>query len=176
MDCYHKVVIFMPVDQPFFQIQGIKNSGVRIIPALQAKKLLNKGCMGYLASLIGDEQEKPKLEDIPIVREYPNAFLDELSSQPLAKEVEFSIDLVSGMAPITKAHYFKKLKEQLEELLEKGFIRPSVSPRGAPILFVKKKDNSLILCIDYWQLNKVTVNNKYPLSRIDDLFNQLEGA
>ena len=76
------------------------------------------------------------------------------------------------MAPLE----LKELKLQLQELLEKGFIRPSVSPRGAPVFFVKKKDDTLRLCIDYRQLNKLTVKNKYPLPRIDDLFDQLKGA
>ena len=70
----------------------------------------------------------------------------------------------------------KELKLQLQELLEKRFIRPSVSPWGAPVLFVKKKDDTLRLCIDYRQLNKLTIKNKYPLPRIDDLFDQLKGA
>ena len=70
----------------------------------------------------------------------------------------------------------KELKEQLKDLLDKGFIRPSVSPWGAPVLFVRKKDGSLRMCIDYRQLNKVTIKNKYPLPRIDDLFDQLQGA
>ena len=70
----------------------------------------------------------------------------------------------------------KELKVQLQELLDKGFIRPSVSPWGAPVLFVKKKDGLIRLCIDYKELNKVTMRNKYPLPRIDDLFNQLQGA
>jgi hypothetical protein len=69
-----------------------------------------------------------------------------------------------------------ELKMQLKEMMDKGYIRPNVSPWGAPVLFVKKKDSTLRLCIDYRQLNKVTINNKYPLPRIDDLFNQLGGA
>ena len=76
------------------------------------------------------------------------------------------------MAPVE----LKELKLQLQELLEKWFIRPSVSPCGAPVLFVKKKDGTLRLCIDYRQLNKLTIKNKYPLSKIDDLFDQLKGA
>ena len=96
--------------------------------------------------------------------------------------MEFTIDLALGIAPISKAPYrmapleLKELKIQLQELLDKGFIRPSVSPWGAPILFVKKNDGSMRLCIDYKELNKVTVRNKYPLPRIDDLFDQLQGA
>ncbi|RVW14025.1 Transposon Ty3-I Gag-Pol polyprotein [Vitis vinifera] len=122
------------------------------------------------------------LEDIPIVREYPDVFLEDLSGLPPEREVEFTIDLVPGTSPMSKAPYrmapveLKELKVQLQELLDKGFIRPSVSAWGTPVLFVKKKDGSMRLCIDYRELNKVTVRNKYPLPRIDDLFDQLQGA
>ena len=95
--------------------------------------------------------------------------------------MEFRIDLVPGAAPIAKAPYrltppeMQELSSQLQELLGKGFIRPSNSPWGAPILFVKKKDGSHRMCIDYRELNKLTVKNRYPLPRIDDLFDQLQG-
>ena len=95
---------------------------------------------------------------------------------PPDREIEFCIDVVPGTDPISMPPYrmvpveLKELNEQLKELLDKGFIRPSTSPWGAPVLFVKKKDGSLRLCIDYRQLNKVTTKNKYPLPRIDDLF------
>ncbi|GKF34604.1 putative reverse transcriptase domain-containing protein [Tanacetum coccineum] len=101
---------------------------------------------------------------------------------PLAQPVEFPIDLITGAAPIARALYrlapyeMKELSEQLQELSDKGFIRPSSSPWGAPILFVKKKDGSFRMCIDYRELNKLTVKNRYPLSRIDDLFDQLQGS
>nr|GFB70543.1 retrotransposon protein, putative, Ty3-gypsy subclass [Tanacetum cinerariifolium] len=101
---------------------------------------------------------------------------------PPVREVEFNIELIPGSKPISKASYrmapieLKELKEQLQELLERGFIRPSVSPWGAPVLFVKKKDGSMRLCIDYRELNKITIRNRYPLPRIDDLFDQLQGA
>ncbi|RVW63783.1 Transposon Ty3-G Gag-Pol polyprotein [Vitis vinifera] len=119
---------------------------------------------------------------IPIVREYPDIFPEDLPGLPPEREVEFTIDLVPRTGPMSKALYrmapveLKELKVQLQELLDKGFIRPSVSPWGAPVLFVKKKDGSMRLCIDYRELNKVTVRNKYPLPRIDDLFDQLQGA
>jgi hypothetical protein len=105
-----------------------------------------------------------------------------LPGLPPDREIEFSIDLLLGSSLISKALYrmapveLKELKEQLQELLDKGFIRPSVSPWGAPVLFVKKKDGSMRLCIDYREINRVTVWNKYPLPRIDDLFDQLQGA
>ncbi|KAL9252431.1 Transposon Ty3-G Gag-Pol polyprotein-like protein, partial [Drosera capensis] len=106
----------------------------------------------------------------------------ELPGLPPTRELDFSIELVPGAAPISKASYrmapaeLKELKTQLEELLEKGYIRPSVSPWGAPVLFVKKKDGSMRLCIDYRELKKITIKNRYPLPRIDDLFDQLQGA
>nr|GFB85535.1 putative reverse transcriptase domain-containing protein [Tanacetum cinerariifolium] len=101
---------------------------------------------------------------------------------PPEREVEFTIELIPGAQPISKAPYkmapveLKELKDQLQELLECDFIRPSVSLWGAPVLFVKKKDGSMRLCIDYRGLNRITVRNRYPLSRIDDLFDQLEGV
>ena len=100
----------------------------------------------------------------------------------LHREIEFAIDVVQGATPTSVTPYqmasveLKELKLQLQELLEKGFIRPSVSPWGAPMLFVKKKYRTLRLCVDYRKLNKMTVKNKYPLPRIDDLFDQLKGA
>nr|GFB44784.1 putative reverse transcriptase domain-containing protein [Tanacetum cinerariifolium] len=100
----------------------------------------------------------------------------------LTRQVEFQIDWVPGAAPVARAPYrlapseMKELAEQLKELSDKGFIRPSSSPWGAPVLFVKKKDGSFWMCIDYQELNKLTVKNRYPLPRIDDLFNQLQGS
>ncbi|KAL4010684.1 hypothetical protein IC575_027695 [Cucumis melo] len=122
------------------------------------------------------------LSSEPGVREYPDVFPDELPGLPPPREVDFAIELEPGTAPISRAPYrmapaeLKELKVQLQELLDKGFIRPSVSPWGAPVLFVKKKDGSMRLCIDYRELNKVTVKNRYPLPRIEDLFDQLQGA
>uniref|UniRef100_A0A2C9W6D4 RNA-directed DNA polymerase n=1 Tax=Manihot esculenta TaxID=3983 RepID=A0A2C9W6D4_MANES len=119
---------------------------------------------------------------IPVVREFPDVFPDELPGLPPGRELEFEIELLPGTRPISIPPYrmapaeLKDLKEQLQELVDKGFIRPNTSPWGAPVLFVRKKDSSLRLCIDYRQLNKVTTKNKYPLPRIDDLFDQLAGA
>jgi hypothetical protein len=117
---------------------------------------------------------KLKLENIPVVCDYPDVFIEVYLGLPPNREIEFSIDLVPSTKPIQKAPYrmapteLKKLKEQLRELIDKGFIRPSVSPWGAPVLFVKKKDGSMRLCIDYQELNRVTIRNKYPLPRIND--------
>ncbi|GJR97309.1 putative reverse transcriptase domain-containing protein [Tanacetum coccineum] len=118
----------------------------------------------------------------PIVSEFQDVFPEELPGIPPIRDVEFNIELIPGAEPILKAPYrmapieLKELKDQLQELLERGFIRPSVSPWGAPVLFVKKKDGSMRLCIDYRELNKITIRNRYPLPRIDDLFDQLQGA
>ncbi|GKA57038.1 putative reverse transcriptase domain-containing protein [Tanacetum coccineum] len=101
---------------------------------------------------------------------------------PLTRQVEFQIDLIPGAAPVARAPYrlapskMKELSEQLKELSDKGFIRPNFSPWGAPVLFIKKKDGSFRMCIDYRELNKLTVKNHDPLPRIDDLFDQLQGS
>ena len=101
---------------------------------------------------------------------------------PPYRDVEYTIDLLPGTDPISLTPYrmapaeLRKLKTQLKELVDKGFIQPSISPWGAPMLFVRKKDRTLRLCIDYRQLNRVTIKNRYPLPRIDDLFDQLRGA
>jgi hypothetical protein len=126
-------------------------------------------------------RESP-IERIPVVCEYPDVFPDELPRMPPDRDIEFAIELQPGTAPISKRPYrmppaeLAELKTQLQELLDKGFIRPSTSPWGCPALFVKKKDESLRLCVDYRPLNVVTIKNKYLLPRIDVLFDQLVGA
>ncbi|GJZ47140.1 hypothetical protein Tco_0600972 [Tanacetum coccineum] len=121
-------------------------------------------------------------EDVPIVRDFPKVFSKDLSGLSPTREVEFQIDLMFDAAPVARVRYrlapseMKELSEKLQELSDKGFIRPSSSPWGAPVLFVKKKDGSFRMCIDYQELNKLTVKNRYPLPRIDDLFDQLQGS
>ena len=120
--------------------------------------------------------EAKSLEEDPVVNEYPDVFPEKLPGMPPDRDVEFVIDLVPGTAPIAKRPYrmaaseLAELKKQLEELQRIGFIRPSSSPWGAPVPFVKKKDGSMWLCVDYRALNEVTIKNKYLLPRIDDLF------
>jgi hypothetical protein len=122
------------------------------------------------------------LDEIPVVCEYLDVFLDELPGMPPDRDVEFVIELQPGTAPISKRPYrmppkeLTELKTQLQELLDKGYIRSSSSPWGCPALFVKKKDGSLRMCVDYQPLIAVTIKNKYPLPRIDVLFDQLAGA
>jgi hypothetical protein len=120
--------------------------------------------------------------DIRTVSEFPNVFPEELPGMPLDREIEFVIELVPGTAPIFKRPYrmatnqLPELKEQLQELLDKGYIRPSASPWGAPVIFVPKKDGTQRMCMDYRSLNEVTIKNMYPLPRIEGLFDQLKGA
>jgi hypothetical protein len=122
------------------------------------------------------------LEDIPVAYEFPDVFPEDLSGMPPDRDVEFIIELQPGMAPISRRSYkmtpkqLAELKVQLNELLDIGYICPSSSPWGCPALFVKKKDQSLRLCVDYRPLNAVTVKNKYPLPHINILFDQLAGA
>ncbi|GJR32169.1 putative reverse transcriptase domain-containing protein [Tanacetum coccineum] len=159
---------------------------LNIISCTKVQKYLLKGSHVFLAHVttkeIEDKSEKKRLEDVPIVKDFPDVFPEDLPGLPPTRQVEFQIDLVPGAAPVARAPYrlapseMKELADQLQELSDKGFIRPSSSPWGAPVLFVKKKDGSLRMCIDYRELNKLTVKNRYPLPRIDDLFDQLQGS
>jgi hypothetical protein len=121
-------------------------------------------------------------ERVSVVEEFMDVFPEELPGMPPEREVEFYIDLLPGTTPIAKKSYhmaptkLAELKTQIAELQQKGFIRPSSSPWGAPVLFVTKKDGSMRMCIDYQSLNEVTIKNKYSLPRIDDPFDQLQGA
>ena len=183
VNCFTKEVVFELGDQQKIVFYGER----KIIPtclisAVHASRLIRSGCQAYLAHVIDTSISEVKLPNVPIVREFPDVFPTDLPGLPPERDTEFNIELLPGTAPISISPYrmapleLKELKTQLQELLDKGFIRPSVSPWGAPVLFVKKKDGTLRLCIDYRQLNKVTVKNKYPLPRVDDLFDQLQGA
>jgi hypothetical protein len=140
--------------------------------------LLDQGCTRSCAFTM---IESP-VERISVVCDYLDVFLDKLPGMPPDRDIEFAIELQPRTAPISKRPYrmppaeLAELKKQLQELLDKGFIRPSTSPWGCPALFMKKKDESLRLCVDYRPLNAVTIKNKYPLPRIDVLFDQLVGA
>ncbi|KAK8628792.1 hypothetical protein V6N13_009375 [Hibiscus sabdariffa] len=135
----------------------------------------------FVAMALQDEYDFG-LPSMPVVSEFIDVFPEEIPGLPPTREVEFGIDIQLGTNPVSITPYrmapieLKELKKQLEKLQSKGFIRPSTSPWGAPVLFVKKKDGSMRLCIDYRQLNRVTIKNKYPLPRIEDLFDQLKDA
>ncbi|XP_010692877.2 uncharacterized protein LOC104905919 [Beta vulgaris subsp. vulgaris] len=136
----------------------------------------------YVNQMEGGKKEESIIEEISVVREFLDVFPGDLPGLPSHRVVDFHIDLVSGATPISRASYrmapaeMAELKKQLEELLKKDYIRPSVSPWGAPVLFVKKKDGTKRLYIDYQGINKITIRNRYPLPRIDELFDQLKGA
>ena len=156
LDCYKKEVRLVQLEEPGVIFRGIRReSAPSLINAMTASKMLRKGCQGYLEFMVDRRQEGTWLEDIPIVREFLDVFPDDISGLPPDREIEFVIELIPGTEPISIPPYrmkpaeLKELKAQMEELLSKGFIRPSTSSWGAPVLFVKKKDGSLLLCIDY---------------------------
>ncbi|GJR01469.1 putative reverse transcriptase domain-containing protein [Tanacetum coccineum] len=186
--CDEKVVR-IPYGDEVLIIRGDNCDGgskLNIISCTRTQKYIQKGCQVYLAQItskkVEDKSEEKRLEDVPILREFLKVFLEDLPGLPPARQVEFQIDLVPGAAPVARAPYrlalaeMQELSTQLQELSDRGFIKPSSSPWGAPVLFVKKKDGSFRMCIDYRELNKLTVKNRYPLPRIDDLFDQLQGS
>jgi hypothetical protein len=156
----------------------VSPSGKEVVTKLYLPELEEGACH----HLSVDDKESNPIEAIRIVLEFPDVFPKELPSMPLERKVEFAIELIQGTAPISKRAYrvsgpeLVELKKQIDELLEKGYIRPSTSPWAAPVLFAEKKDGTKRMCIDYRALNEVTVKNKYPLPRIEDLFDQLRGA
>ncbi|GJZ22189.1 putative reverse transcriptase domain-containing protein [Tanacetum coccineum] len=155
-------------------------SRLKIISCIKAHKYVERGCYLFLAHVTENKSKEKQLEDVPAIHDFPKVFPKELPGLPPSRQVEFQIDLVPGAAPVAHAPYrlapseMRELSVQLQELLEKGFIRLSSSFWGAPVLFVKKKDGSFRICIDYHELNKLIVKNRYPLPRIDDLFDQLQ--
>ncbi|GJS18843.1 reverse transcriptase domain-containing protein [Tanacetum coccineum] len=178
-----KKKVRIPLEGKTLIIEGNKdNSRLKIISCIKTQKYIEKGCELFLAQVTKQESKEKRLEDVHIIRDFPEVFPEDLPGLPPPRQVEFRIDLIPGAAPVARAPYrlapseMKELSKQLQELLEKGFIRPSSSPWGAPILFVKKKDGSFRMCIDYRELNKLTIKNRYPLPRIDDLFDQLQGS
>ncbi|KAI3754801.1 hypothetical protein L1987_54592 [Smallanthus sonchifolius] len=156
--------------------------GLQIMSCTLAQKYLRKKYVAFLAHIVDTKDKGNKLQDIPIIRDFPEVFPKDLPGLPPPRQVEFRIDLVPGTTPVAKAPYrlapseMQELASQLQELSFKGFIRPSHSPWGAPVLFVKKKDGPFRMSIDYRELNKLTIKNRYPLPRIDDLFDQLQGS
>ena len=183
IDCGQKTLVLRCSDQIEVIVQGIGSSAMsNVISAMQARRFMRKGCETFLAMILDSKRVQVDVEKIPVVREFPDVFPEELPGIPLEREVDLSIEIMKATVPMSRELYkmalteMKELKSQLQELLDKGFIRPSVSPWGAPVLFVKKKDDTLRMCIDYRQINKVIVKNKYPLPRIGDLFYKLKGA
>ena len=177
------------------------NIGTMEITGTQAKRCIRKGCVAFLG-LVRFNSEQDRLEDLQgielctikeepkeepevekILQEFKDVFPEELPMQlPPKRNIEHRIEVIPGNDPPHRAPYrlsqdeLEELRTQLEGYLAKGFIRPSVSPYGAPVLFVRKKNGTLRLCVDYRALNKITIKNRYPLPRIDDLFDRLRGA
>ena len=181
VDCHAKTVK-LGTGVGISTLTASKNSGIPIVSAIKARRIIRKGGQGFLAYLINKPQDKTELKDVKVVNNFPEVFPEELNSLPPNREIEFVIETIPGVAPFSKTTYrmapaeLKELKDQLQELLEKNFIKPSSLPWRAPVLFVKKKDGSLRMCIDYRELNKVTIKNKYPLPHIDELFDHLQGS
>ena len=183
VDCDKKIVLLKCLDLSEVTIQGIRAESIpKVISAMKARRFLRKGCEAFFSLILDSKREEVNLENIHVIREFPDVFPKELPGIPPEREVDLSIEVVQGTTPISRTPYcmapteLKESKTQLQEILDKGFIQPSVSPWGAPVLFVKKKDDTLWMCIDYRQINKVIVKNKNPLPRIEDLFDQLKGA
>ncbi|GJV45566.1 putative reverse transcriptase domain-containing protein [Tanacetum coccineum] len=163
IDCYEKIIRIPLPNGEILEVQGER-------PEKDP---------GSLVCIKADEK---KLDDIRVVQDFHEVFPYDLLGLPPVREIEFRIDLIPGASLIIRSPYrlapleMLELSNQLKELQEKGFIRPSHSPWGALVLFVKKKDDAMRMCIDYRELNKFTIKNRYPLPRIDDLFDQLQGA
>ncbi|WMV32390.1 hypothetical protein MTR67_025775 [Solanum verrucosum] len=159
-----------------------KPKPTKIISSIRARKLVGQGCLDYLAHIRDVEVESPSIESIPVVSEFREMFPTDFPGKPLNRDTNFYIDLEPSTRPISIPPYrmapteLRELKAQIQELLDKRFICPSASPWGALVLFIKKKNGSMRICIDYYQLNRVIIRNKYPLPWIDDLFDQLQGA
>ncbi|GJZ59750.1 putative reverse transcriptase domain-containing protein [Tanacetum coccineum] len=179
--CDEKVV-HIPIDGETLIIQGDQiKTRLNLISSIKTERYISRGCQVFVAQIMEKKSDEKRLEDIPVVREFPEVFPEDQPGLPPIHQVEFQIDLIPRATPVARAPYrlapfeMQELSNQLQELADRGFIRPSTSPWGAPVLFVKNKYGSFRMCIDYWELNKLTVKNRYPLPRIDDLFDQLQG-
>ncbi|GKB39424.1 putative reverse transcriptase domain-containing protein [Tanacetum coccineum] len=194
---YHGVIICdekivrVPFGREMLNLHGNGNkqreeSLLNIISCTKAQEYLSKRCDVFLAHITTkedkDKSEGKRLKDVPIVKDFPEVFPEDLPCIPPTRQVEFQIDLIPGAGPVAPVPYrlapseMKELAEQLQEISDNGFIRPISSPCRASVLFVKKKDVSFLMCIDYRELNKLTVKNRYLIPRIDDLFDQLQGS
>jgi hypothetical protein len=160
------------------------NQGVslRFISSLHLRKNMHKGCKLYAIPALREKGVAEGLEHLLVVREFTDVFPEELPRMPSEMELDFTIDLKPRNEPIARTPYrmstseLQELRMQLKEFLDLGLIHPSVSLWGVPVIFIRKKDGSRRLCIDYHQLNKETIKNQYLLPRIDDLFDQMKGA
>ena len=179
IDCDRRRVTTYTQDSIRITFQGDKHDA---LPRAVYDSRWHGQLIGWLVSLTLEDETEQGLSLPRVVCEFEDVFPDELSGLPPPRDVDFVIELHPGRSPISMTPHrmapveLQELKVQIQGLLDKGFIRPSTSPWGAQFLFAKKKDKTLRLCIDYRRLNKVTIKNRYPLTRIDDLFDQLRGA
>ncbi|GJY75593.1 putative reverse transcriptase domain-containing protein [Tanacetum coccineum] len=177
-----KKVVRIPCGNKTLIVEGDKGpSRLKVISCIKARKYIERGCQMFVAHVTAKKSKEKRLKDVPVICDFPEVFPDDLSGLPPPRQVEFRIDFGTEGCTCARAPYrlapseMKELSVHLQELLEKGFIRKSSSPWGAPALFVKKKDGSFQICIDYREQNKLMIKNRYHFSRIDDLFDQLQG-
>nr|GEX68178.1 putative reverse transcriptase domain-containing protein [Tanacetum cinerariifolium] len=170
-----KRMVRIPYGNKMLIVESDKGmSRLKVISCIKARKYVERGCHLFLAHMTKNKPKENRMKDVPVICDFPEVLPKELPGLSPSRQVEFRIDLVSGDAPVARAPYrlapseMRESSIQLQELLEKGFILPSSSPWGAPVLFVKKKDGSFRTCIDYRELNKLTIKNRYPLPRMDD--------
>nr|GEY33192.1 putative reverse transcriptase domain-containing protein [Tanacetum cinerariifolium] len=178
---YGKNKVHMPLKKRTLVVTGDDCvSRLKVVSCMKVNKYVDRGSYLFVTQVVEKEPAERRLEDVPVICKFLDVFPEDLPGLPLPQQVEFGIELVPGAAPVARALYrlahseMKELAKQLQELSNKGFIQPSSSPWGAPVLFVKKKDVSFH--IDYRELNKLTVKNRYPLPTINDLFDQLQGS
>ncbi|KAJ9561636.1 LOW QUALITY PROTEIN: hypothetical protein OSB04_006796 [Centaurea solstitialis] len=168
--CAEKIVRLALPDGSVLEVHGEKpKKDIKLVSFMRMRSDLRKECVAFMAHVVDKKAEEKSIQDIPVVREFPEVFPEELPGLPPPRQAHSKVALSTSTVR-------DELSSQLQELLDKGFIRPSSLPWGAPVLFVKKKDGSFRMCIDYRELNKITIKNRYPLPRIDDLFDQLQGA
>nr|GEW30412.1 putative reverse transcriptase domain-containing protein [Tanacetum cinerariifolium] len=178
-----KKEVYVPLKKKTLVVKGDGCvSRLKVVSCIKVKKYVDRGSYLFVAQVVEKEPAERRLEDVPIICKFLDVFPEDLPGLPPPRQVEFEIELVPGAAPVARAPYrlapseMKELAKQLQELSDKGFIRPSSSLWGASVLFVKKKDGSFRMCIDYRELNKLKIKNRYLLPRIDDLFDQLQGS
>jgi hypothetical protein len=183
LDCHNKAFTFLNEEGNPRIVQGIPKEVIfQEVSKMQLKNCYRKGYQIFASHMEEEPKDKvPNLEDHAVLKDFKDVF-KEIPGLPPNRDIDFSINLMPRETPVSKNPYImstpelKELQMHLEELLKKGYIRPSVSPWGAPVLFLKNKYGTFILCIDFRQLNKVTIKNKYHLPRINDLFDQLKDA
>ncbi|GJZ20479.1 putative reverse transcriptase domain-containing protein [Tanacetum coccineum] len=175
--------IHIPINNETLIIRGDRSkTRLNLISVLQTKLVIISRLSSFYDPSNGKEIIREEIRRYPVVKEFSDVFPEDLPGLPPVRQVEFQIHLIPGAALVARTPYrlapseMQELSNQLQELTDRGFIRLSKSPWGAPVLFVKKKDGSFRICIDYQELKKVTIKNRYPLPRIDDLFDQLQGS